>query len=775
MPADQAATRPTAPPPDAKLVRYHDYIDGKIESTRRMVKVVDLATALVALAVAVLSFLLLIAVAEHWVVPGGLSVAARWVFFAGLAAYLGYFVYRRIWPLCVRAVNPVYAAQAIEHGSPTLQNSLINLLMFRERRSGISDAVYRTLEEQAAKGLTRVQIDTAVDQSPLIRLGYVLIAVVAIASLYKVFSPKDPLVAAERVLMPWADIVPASRVTISDIKPGVTTISRGEFVDVTAEVRGLKDEDSVVLRYVTEDGEVSRPISMKGNADGMRYACRVGDEVGGSEAVGVTRNLAYWLEAGDARSLNYKVTVVPAATILVDRVDYDFPDYTAFVDRSVDRIGDIRAIEGTRVTVHARANGPIREAYVDFDADGRRDLTMPATGVDAKAGFVLELREDRQTPRHASYVLRFTNDEGRQNIEPVKHAISVEPDISPEAEIRLPQEKSRDVRVDEAVAIELQARDPDFALAAVRLQGETAGRAVLGEQLLAGAHRGQFSGRYVFTPAAHGLKPGDLFEYWVEADDNRAPKPNTIVTERRILRVVSPDPAQQPPPNQIAQNDRQQRPQDQPNNQQPQDGKPEGGEQGAGKQGGGDQGEKGEGQQGNQQGQQGQNGEGQQGKGEGQADGGGQQGESGGQAQAGGEGKSGAENAGQEAAGSQAGGEQQQKGDAESKGGESKEGGQRDAAGKNGEAGSAKSPDGGNAKRGEQPDGAKQQPNKGQESTGSKQQGRERRRTTARRSETERPAGFDRPNRKMLPFLPTATTMPRRSIAFKSTWRRVAT
>ena len=33
----------------SKIVRYHDYIDEKIESTRRMVKVVDLATALVEL------------------------------------------------------------------------------------------------------------------------------------------------------------------------------------------------------------------------------------------------------------------------------------------------------------------------------------------------------------------------------------------------------------------------------------------------------------------------------------------------------------------------------------------------------------------------------------------------------------------------------------------------------------------------------------------------------------------------------------------------------
>ena len=77
------------------------------------------------------------------------AVRAVWRCWSAASAY---FAYRRLWPLCVRAINPVYAAQTIEHGSPSLKNSLINLLLFRQRRSEISDAVYHTLEEQAAHG-----------------------------------------------------------------------------------------------------------------------------------------------------------------------------------------------------------------------------------------------------------------------------------------------------------------------------------------------------------------------------------------------------------------------------------------------------------------------------------------------------------------------------------------------------------------------------------------------------------------------------------------------
>lgn len=551
-----------------------------------MVKAVDLATALVTLLISVLAYLLVIALAEHWIVSGGFSVAGRTALFTMLVIGVGYFTFRRVWPLLVRAINPVYAARAIEQGSPTLKNSLINLLFFRERRAGISDAVYRTLEEQAAQRLTRVPVETTVDRSLLIRLGYVLVGIVAIAGLYKVFSPKDPITSAERVLLPWADIVPASRVTIGAVTPGSLTVSRGEFVDVSAEVHGLGNDDAMVLRYTTDDGQVvGKAIPMKPSSDGLRYVCRVADEAEGSEPVGLTRSLKYRLEAGDARSLDYAIKVVSAASILVERVDYHYPPYTGYIDRSVERLGDIRAIEGTRITIHGRANGPIRVADVDFDADGRPDLRMAANGDEASASFELGLREsDRQTPLHASYVLRFTNDEGRTNRDPVKHSIAVDRDQDPEASILLPKEKTIDLRLDETVAIEVEAIDPDFKLSAVRLRGKVAEQSVLDESLLKAEHKGRFTARYLFVPDAHGLKAGDTLKYWVEAGDNRSPKPNVVTTEKeeRTIRIVSPNPGQQPPPDRVARNDRQQP-------------KPGGDQQGGHQEQGGQQGQKNQG------------------------------------------------------------------------------------------------------------------------------------------------------------------------------------
>ena len=132
MSIDQIPTRqPPRRSDDAKLVRYEDFIESKIQSTRWMVKAVDLATALVTLVASVLAYLLVVAVAEHWIVSGGFSIAARTALFTVLVIGIGFFAFRRVWPLLIRAINPVYAARAIEQGSPSLKNSLINLLFFR--------------------------------------------------------------------------------------------------------------------------------------------------------------------------------------------------------------------------------------------------------------------------------------------------------------------------------------------------------------------------------------------------------------------------------------------------------------------------------------------------------------------------------------------------------------------------------------------------------------------------------------------------------------------
>ena len=406
------------------------------------------------------------------------------------------------------------------------------------------------------KRLTRVPVESAVDRTQLLRLGYVLVVIVAAVALYKIFSPKDPFITAERVLMPWADIVPASRVSIENVEPGATTLARGEVLTVSADVRGIGEDDPVVVRYTTADGQaVDMPAPMKPSAAGLRFTGQIPPASDGAPA-GVAQDLRYRIEAGDARSREYAVTVVAAPTITVERIDYDYPDYTGFADRSVERLGDIRAIEGTRVTIHARANEPIEEAAIDFEADGRRDIVTQRRrqrrADDVLAGAPRRPADAQVHELRAPLHRRRRPAESRPREIPDRRAARL---AARKSRILAPAEKVRDVRLDETVAIEVEARDPDFALAEVRLAGRSGG--TQGDRRAAAGKRthGPFHGRLLFTPNEHDLQPGDVVRYWVTARDNRAPQPNEATSDSQTLRIVSPDPKQpgQPPQDRIAQ------------------------------------------------------------------------------------------------------------------------------------------------------------------------------------------------------------------------------
>ena len=400
---------PPSKPLSPALVDSEHYIDDQIRRTRRALKLVDLAAGLITLAIGLLAFVLLAAVLDHWVVPGGLNTAGRGLVFGLMLLAVAWYGWRQFVPL-LRSINPVYAAHTIERSTPSLKNSLLNLLMFRTHRQQMSTRVYHALEQQAAQRLSTATLDTAIDRSALLRLGYALLLIIAVCAAYAVLSPKNMAVSAARVLAPWSDLAPPSRVQILDVKPGDTSVARGERLEISAEVNGLRADESVRLRYSTADETlVDESITMKRpTAEARRFQGELPRGGDATVAAGVEKDLVYWIEAGDARSKKFKVTVFERPTLVVQKVRYEYPAYTGFPTAEVGNTGDIRGLEGTQVTISALANQPIKSAYVDFDADGRSDLQDDRRRRPRDGDFALALREDRRTPQHGSYVLKFT-------------------------------------------------------------------------------------------------------------------------------------------------------------------------------------------------------------------------------------------------------------------------------------------------------------------------------------------------------------------------------
>ena len=250
-PAPQQSPTPAEQPIVFQQSPQAVLIEDRIHKTRRQVKGVDIIAGLLTIVVGSLAYLFAAALVDHWLVTGGLGFGWRFLLWAILIFAVGVYCVKSLWPALALSINPVFAARTIEQCKPTLKNSLINFLLLRGRQTELAPVIYQALEQRAAADLSDVQIETAVDRRPVLRLSYLLLAVVGLICLYLALSPKSPLISAQRVLWPWADLRAPTRVTIENVEPGNTVAYLGEFVAVSADVKGVNQEEPVLLHYST--------------------------------------------------------------------------------------------------------------------------------------------------------------------------------------------------------------------------------------------------------------------------------------------------------------------------------------------------------------------------------------------------------------------------------------------------------------------------------------------------------------------------------------------
>jgi hypothetical protein len=504
-----------------------------------------MADGLITLAIGVLAYLLAAAAIDHWMVVGGLGFWGRlWLWLVLVGAAGTYFAVRLLPPV-IKQINPLFAAATIERSQPSLKNSLINFLLLRGRRQEVVPIVYQAMEHRAAADLVGLEMDVAVDRTRVIRLGYVLLAVVAVFGLYLTISPKSSIRSAARVLWPWSSIEAPTRVTIREIQPGDAVAFYGDFVTISAEVAGLREGEPASVIYSTADGQtIDQAIPMTRPQGEYRYQCRLPPD-----NPGLQQDLTYHLAAGDCQTGRYRIEAQVAPTIVIDKVSYHYPSYTGLADRTVQRQGDLLAIEGTEVDIYATANTEIKPgtAEIDRGCAGQHGLRMTSDGRSAVGHFTLRLNpNDPARAEYESYQLRFADLQGRENQRPIRHRVEVIRDLPPEVRLVEPQKDEVQVAVDGELAIKVWARDPDFGLRRVTLRAQRDGKDLpIGPLLEAKkpekAGPGEFSGAYAFRPDKLGLKAGDRADYWAEAEDTKEPTPGQTASGRQRIVVVGPE------------------------------------------------------------------------------------------------------------------------------------------------------------------------------------------------------------------------------------------
>ncbi|MGA2502351.1 MAG: hypothetical protein ABSH20_31810, partial [Tepidisphaeraceae bacterium] len=335
-----------------------------------------------------------------------------------------------------------------------------------------------------------------------------------------------------------------------EVQPGSDVVFNDERQEVTALVTGLRDGEEVALFVSTADEQVVDDRMVMTRSDGANhYRCELPFGSGGFQ-----QDTFYRITAGDATTPQYKLEVQIAPTICVDRIDYQFPAYTEMAPRTIKNQGDIKALEGTKVTIHATANMDIQKALIDLNSAGLRTLPMTVSGRQASGQFTLALdSENPGKPQYDHYQILFTDSRGRKVRRPVQYQIDVDRDLPPEVEIVEPHPAEVRVAEDGQLRIRVHAFDPDFALRHVSLQGERMAEKLreaekLGLPVLLDRPKGEkawpkpFDGDCIFRPDDWKLKAGDRVRYWATADDNKEPRSNhsdTCESSRRTI-IIAP-------------------------------------------------------------------------------------------------------------------------------------------------------------------------------------------------------------------------------------------
>ena len=334
--------------PFGKLLDYEQFIDHQLQRTRRRIRFTDIATACLTLLVAFLGILFLEVVFDHLF---GMPYGLRWFILmfgmAGAAVFAGF---RLVVPL-VRRINGLYAAKTIEESEPAFKNSLINYLELRRHPERLPKAVLATLESRAVNDLTHVDVNASVNQRRMMQMIYALSAVVVVFCVYWLASPRSPFDSVRRAFL--ADVARPTNTQLLNIKPGadsdLSEIVAGMHVNFEVDVQGVRPE-KVLLHHSSDGGKffaIKELAPGKNLYEPWQYTMR-----------NVQQDQDYYLTAGDAESRRYHLEVKPAPTIVTISHDLDFPDYAKIEDRKDIEGGEVEALEGTKVTVHARANMP---------------------------------------------------------------------------------------------------------------------------------------------------------------------------------------------------------------------------------------------------------------------------------------------------------------------------------------------------------------------------------------------------------------------------------
>jgi hypothetical protein len=306
-----------------------------------------------------------------------------------------------------RRLDPVAIAAEIELAHPHLGERLESSAeLWNKRGTGrhgysvelIDALILKTVVDAA--GLDFAAAITPGERSRVAR-ATVAAAVVAAAVLGLLGERRGPAIG--RLVHP---LEAGSRPIVEiEVEPGDVTVVSGDDVEVTARVSGPFD-GTPVLSFRFEGEAVTTRTMREEGTEPPSFRVGISDIRSAAE---------YSVQAGDAASESYSITVMERPYLTGLRLEYDYPSYSGLLSRTVDENnGDITALAGTRVAVTVSASKRLSSAALVLDGGSRVRMDRAD---DRTFGAVLTVRDD------TSYSVHIEDRDGLTNPDPPEYSV----------------------------------------------------------------------------------------------------------------------------------------------------------------------------------------------------------------------------------------------------------------------------------------------------------------------------------------------------------------
>lgn len=395
-------------------------------------------------------------------------------------------------------------ARLVDAHYPELRNALVSALqLWRTREKNIEgystelmDAAVISAERRSRDLDLKVVVDRSRIKRSLRWTGGLLILAVV---LFLIF-PTPLRTAAQRLSHPRTEFERPPRTQLT-VTPGDLQVTRHSDVRIDAQVLGrVPDEVRVSWK--------------EGQGRWREEACRRDQERQFTHLFSdVKRDMLYQIWAGDARSSQYRITVIDRPRVVKLRLRYQYPAYTRLEPRVIEEDGNISTIVGTRVGLEIEANRDLAEAWLALSGDRRQDLVL--TG--RKAEGQLVVRES------GSYAIHLRDHVGNENSHPIQYRIEAVADEPPMVEITFPAENV-DMGENMELPLSMVAQD-DYGISRAELVHKIIR---LGEEFeeqrtpvtLPQVNMTRAEVDYLWDLSGLGLVPEDLVAYQVVVWDN---------------------------------------------------------------------------------------------------------------------------------------------------------------------------------------------------------------------------------------------------------------